>query len=153
MSQTYYKELSQDVLEDIKAHYDDENLYIELIDGEFADGLVEIVQDAFVGETDTYLTVRFTDRGNDIMYIIKMPTTTFKSEWSEKVWAKFRADYNDTVCPHCGERSAHMVAGQNLGDRRIEQFFCENCGYGWVGHPNGEFLREGVLKSNWELIY
>lgn len=55
------------------------------------------------------------------------------------------------VCPECGERKAHQVAGQSLGDRELSQFFCNSCGYGWVGHPNGEFIREGVLKSSWEL--
>lgn len=150
---THYKELTN-VYEDIKAHYDDEDLYIELIDGDFNDQLVEIVQDAFVGETTTHLTVRFTDKfGNDIMYIISMSTDSFKRDWAEKVWTKFRADMNDTICPHCGEKMAHSVAGRTLSDiGRIDQFFCEGCGYVWVGYPSGKFIREGVLSpSQWEI--
>ena len=55
------------------------------------------------------------------------------------------------VCPECGERKAHMVAGQTAGGREIHQFYCPECNYGWIGHPNGEFIREGVLYSSWDV--
>ena len=51
------------------------------------------------------------------------------------------------VCPECGEREAHMVSGQEAFGERIEQFHCQNCHYTWVGYPNGEFIREGVLRD------
>ena len=50
------------------------------------------------------------------------------------------------VCPECGKKMAHSVAGRTLSDiGRIEQFHCDNCHYTWVGYPSGKFIREGVL--------
>lgn len=55
------------------------------------------------------------------------------------------------TCIDCGERKAEPHSRQCLGDREIVQFYCKNCGRGWVGLPNGKFLRDGVLLSEWEI--
>lgn len=115
----------------------------------FRDEDIELVLDVFVGDVKTTFITTLDEDGE--LTIFEMPTTVFKSKWSEKVWAKFRADFNDTVCPKCGKRMAHSVAGKSLGDIQVNQFFCEGCGNGWVGHPNGEYIRDGVLKSSWEI--
>lgn len=165
MSQTIYDFDEKNAFESIQTYYfndgyeingfsDNPSVYMELIEGDMSETALEIVKDAFVGEETTYLVFEFTDKfGQDIMYVLPMSTSEFKTQWSERVWAKFRADMNDTVCPECGQRSAHMVAGMNLdnGERR-EQFFCDNCGNGWIGHPNGEFIKNGVLKSQWDVL-
>ena len=75
-----------------------------------------------------------------------MSRNEFMSKWSESVWAKFRIDSYTHICPECGEKMAHSVAGRTLSDiGRIEQFHCDNCHYTWVGYPSGKFIREGVL--------
>ena len=55
------------------------------------------------------------------------------------------------VCPECGERKAYATDSQAIWDRELHQFHCQNCHYTWIGHPNGEFIREGVLLSDWEI--
>lgn len=154
---TIYDFDEKNAFESIKTHYSDNGFdlsgtktsdsYIEVIDGEFNDNYIEIVKDVFVGEDNTFIVVQFDDRwGTHIFYIIEMGTSEFKSKWSEQVWAKFRADFNDTICPECGQKMAHMVAGRTLSDiGRIEQFHCDGCHYTWVGYPSGKFIREGVL--------
>ncbi|MBP5421721.1 MAG: hypothetical protein J6Y78_04665 [Paludibacteraceae bacterium] len=55
------------------------------------------------------------------------------------------------VCPECGKKMGQFVAGQCAMGMEINQFHCNGCHYTWVGHPNGEFIREGVLLSEWEI--
>lgn len=55
------------------------------------------------------------------------------------------------TCPECGKTMAYAVSGTCAFGEEVHQFHCQNCHYTWVGHPNGEFIREGVLLSRYEV--
>ena len=121
---------------------------------EFKSKDIENAIDVFISDISAYIVCEVVDRYDDTYLVVfQMFRRVFMEKWSERVWAKFRADMNDTICPECGKRMAHSVAGRTLSDiGRIEQFFCEECGYVWVGYPSGKFIRDGVLApSEWEI--
>ena len=55
------------------------------------------------------------------------------------------------TCPKCGERKAHPHTSKSVGDRLLFKYYCEECGYGYIGLGNGEFIREGELYADWEI--
>ena len=115
---------------------------------DFEESDIQNVANVFVNPKKSWIV---TSDDCDEYTVFEMPTTEFMIKWSKKVWAKFRTDLYTTVCPHCGEKMAMSVAGDSKSGRRVEQFACDGCGYSWIGYPSGKFIREGVLKSSWEL--
>lgn len=121
--------------------------------GEFSEDLINNVEDVFCGSVATYVVAYVPDdEGTSTLLVFEMSTEDFKANWSERIWAKFRMDSYTHVCPECGQKMAHSVAGQTMSDiGRIEQFHCDNCHYTWVGYQSGKFIREGVLHSSWDV--
>lgn len=153
---TIYDFDEKNAFESIRTHYSNDGFdfsgtetadsYIEEIDGEFNDNCIEIVKDVFVGDNNTFIVVQFDDKwGTHIFYILEMSTSQFKSEWSEKVWAKFRED-NYVVCPLCGEKKAEFKSGATYSER-LEQFYCYNCNEAYILNGYGKFMRKGTLSE------
>ena len=147
--ETFYNEIGnmKKLVSVLEKHYQSvgyDNVTISKSDKSYTDDLVASTIDVFVEVEHVAIIVQNTEKNNLTAYT--MGRDEFVDLFSEKIWAKFRDDYNDTVCPHCQTESAHSVAGLNLSDRRVEQFFCEKCGYAWIGHPSGKFIREGTLN-------
>lgn len=55
------------------------------------------------------------------------------------------------VCPKCGEEKAEPFSRKCVGDRFLVKYYCNNCGYAYVGLGNGDFVREGELYADWEI--
>ena len=162
---TIYNFNEKDAFESIEIHYfndgwdvagmiDGGNVHIYFPTfGRASDVSVENVEDVFIGEEFAFV-VEKTECANDSidLQIFKMTKDIFMEKLSEQVWAKFRADRNDTICPECGKRMAHSVSSSCAFGEQINQFNCEECHYTWVGFPNGKFIREGILLSKWDIM-
>lgn len=135
------------VIEEVNVTNDNGEI-ISAVTGEFRDELVPMVEDVFKGDNISLIVVKTTEDDTITFTIFKMSSKEFLDNWSEKVWAKFRQDNYTTTCMHCGERMAYVASSRLLSDiGRINQYHCENCHYTWIGYPNGEFIRAGVLHD------
>ena len=158
MSTIYEFNHKDNYIQAIKTHYSnngwniiglDENAEISVHEASrgFHSKDIEDVIDVFIGDVFAHIVAEVEYE----LIIFTMAKNVFMTKWSEKVWAKFRRDSYTTICPKCGEKMALSVTGSNQGDRRVEQFHCDGCHYTWIGHPNGEFIREGVLHSSYDV--
>ena len=161
---TIYDFDENNAFESIETHYFNDGWDVaDLVDGgnvhiyfptfdRVSDVSVEDVEDVFIGEEYAFVVEKIECADDSIdLQVFKMTRKTFMEKLSEKVWAKFREDTYIAVCPECGQKKAYFVSGQCAMGREINQFHCSGCHYTWVGHPNGEFIREGVLLSEWEI--
>lgn len=139
---THYDFNESNWMDEIKMHYA-HNTDIEFDTvcycDEFTEDDVEFAQDVFIGDVKTtYITTL----EEDVLTVFDMPTTTFKSKWSEKVWAKFR-DESYVICPICGEKKAEFVAGKFIFGDYVKQYYCNAHHDAYI--TNGEFVKTGVL--------
>ena len=150
---TYYVENPMN-LESVENHYIQKGWNVTVwgtID-DFEESMIPEVEDVFICKEEVCIITK-TEYETDIdLTMYYMDADEFMTNWSKKVWDKFREDSYTTVCPKCGNKMAHAVSGKTLSDiGRIEQFHCDGCHYTWVGYPSGLKIREGVLMSEWDI--
>lgn len=143
---TYYDFNESNWMDELKMHYShNEGVDLDKMtvctSDDFCEDDIKFVADVFVGDVKNTYIVTFED--DDHMTIFEMTTTEFKSEWSEKVWAKLRED-NYVVCPVCGEKKAEFVAGKHCLGSYFKQFYC-NAHHDAYIMDGARFVREGVL--------
>lgn len=163
MSTFYVENDVDDVLDHISIHYfndgwdieglaENGTVYVHYSDVEFTEEDILDVEDVFQTDDFAYVVTSYKRTNDTLLIVFEMDSDEF-GKWKEQIWAKFRAEWNNIVCPECGKRSAHPVAGTNRADGMpIRQFYCENCNNSWIGYLSGEFIRNGVLKSSWEIF-
>ena len=140
---TFYLDVDSETLEDLfEDHYGvnfDES--VEYTDAEYCEELIPLTVDVVLTDTTAFFVVK----AKEMYTLYWMGRTEFITNWSESVWAKFRAD-RKVVCPLCGEKQAEFVSGATYMER-LEQYYCENCNEAYITNAYGKLMRKGVLSD------